>query len=328
MKTFIFLLLSILYLPCLGQNSNEDSTHRILIITATTDITTASTDIITASTDLTTTPIDITTRPTGVAKKRINFFVANQTQKPDLTELSTLLRAKIHARFSKGRFFLIRGRSDSMVICRITGILEAENGLIGSLWLDSHGLYGKGYSLVLVGKTEFNYRNVHDSGYNKHLRALGTYCDEHTIVAIGSCYGGATFDFPAVESFPSRPMRGDSLIIYLSRIFNGATVYGSESWVMVKPGMWKRTYAIGGYPLGRRFYDSMYLPVWQRLGQWNRFSPSKGEIERVNTITLDRKGNIGVQKNEYLIIKRHSVQQNAKMKKLKRGCLNLAALYR
>ena len=118
-------------------------------------------------------------------------------------------------------------------------------------------------------------------------------------MGLGSCYAGADFYFPATDSTPATRMNGDSLMIGLGDIFAQSTIYASESWVMAKPGIFTNKFGFAGYPLQRKFKDSVYAPVWQRIGKWREYSKKDGELKSVPTIALDRKGNIHTRYREY-----------------------------
>ena len=112
------------------------------------------------------------------------------------------------------------------------------------------------------------------------MQILARYCDDKTKVGLGSCYAGADFYFPATDSTPATRMNGDSLMIGLGDIFDQSTIYASESWVMAKPGIFTNKFGFAGYPLQRRFKDSVYAPVWQRIGKWREYSKANGEIKK------------------------------------------------
>ena len=94
-------------------------------------------------------------------------------------------------------------------------------------------------------------------------------------------------------------MNGDSLMIGMGNIFNKSAIYASESWVMAKPGIFTNKYGFAGYPLQKRFKDSVYAPVWERIGKWKEYLKKDGEIKNIPTIALDRSGNINARYREY-----------------------------
>ena len=58
---------------------------------------------------------------------------------------------------------------------------------------------------------------------------------------------------------------------------------------MAKPGIFTNKFGFAGYPLQRRFKDSVYAPVWQRIGKWRQYSKKDGEIKSIPTIALDKR---------------------------------------
>ena len=65
--------------------------------------------------------------------------------------------------------------------------------MIGSLWFDTHGRYANGYSSFILGKDELSYKTIHDTAKMKNFRALHPIVMRTPRIAIGSCYGGATY---------------------------------------------------------------------------------------------------------------------------------------
>lgn len=236
-----------------------------------------------------------------VPTKRLNFYVFTKDadSKLDFFGKTALLRAKKKSLFSKGQLYVINAQNTAQVVYRILAVLSEERALLGSLWIDSHGLYKQGYSSFHIGSDEYSYKNINDSATIALLRLLATHCDTNSDIGIGSCYGGATFHFPGSPTAPPGRMNGDSLMMGMGRIFNGATIYGSESWVMAKPGIFGDKFGFAGYPLGKRYRTRYWQPVWERLGQWNRYSTATGQFEAVNTIALNSQGSITVRARHY-----------------------------
>jgi len=268
----------------------------------------------------------VVNNPAVAARKRINIFVTARCSNLDWS-FTLRLRARLRALFDKGSFFVIAGQTDSEVADKLIRLMKRKNAMIGSIWFDSHGHYGKGHSVFDLGMTGFSYESLKDNLQTKQLRRMAGFFDAATKIGIGSCYGGATFEFPEIENLAARKMNGDSLMIYTSMLFNDATVYASESFVMMKPGVWKKEYALAGYPVNRRFKDKIYLPVWKRLGQWNRYSHYTKLFERINTVCLDKKGDIRIEGIAYLNIKKYNKKQIARLKKLKKGRFNASLAF-
>ena len=234
-------------------------------------------------------------------KRHCNFYIYTKEAgaKIDFFGKTILLRARIKSALSKKALYVIVAENSQQVSNRMIEILNDRKAMIGNVWIDSHGLYRQGYSSFHIGIDEFSYKNILDTTYTKSLRDLAAYCDEQTNFGLGSCYGGATFNFPgSATALPGR-MNGDSLMIGLGNIFTRSIIYGSESWVMAKPGILNDNFGFAGYPLGKRYRTTYWKPVWERLGKWNRYSKISGIFEPVNTIALNGKGQINVRMRSY-----------------------------
>jgi hypothetical protein len=232
---------------------------------------------------------------------RVNVFIFTRERykRVDLLAFYTLLRARVKSLFHHKTFYVVNARSSKDAAAKVERILHKKRKLINNLWFDSHGHYGNRYSSFRVGTDQFYYKNINEASSIKYLQVLARYCDDKTKVGLGSCYAGADFYFPATDSTPATRMNGDSLMIGLGDIFDQSTIYASESWVMAKPGIFTNKFGFAGYPLQRRFKDSVYAPVWQRIGKWRQYSKKKGEIKSIPTIALDRRGNIHTRYREY-----------------------------
>lgn len=112
-------------------------------------------------------------------------------------------------------------------------------------------------------------------------------------------------------------MNGDSLMIGMGDIFETSSIYASESWVMAKPGIFKNKFGLAGYPLQKRFKDSIYAPVWERIGKWKKYSKDDGEVKSITTISLDRKGNINTRYRDYNKFKKSRKMLAKALKNLK-----------
>lgn len=254
--------------------------------------------------------------------RRINFYVVNKPKTLDLFSRLVIVRAKHRASTRKEKFIVIVASSTSEVRSKIIDNLQKRKAMIGSLWFDSHGHYKNGYSSFIIGKEEFSYRTILDTVVTQNLHALADYCDEHTSVAIGSCYGGATYEHPAYNGKPASRMNGDSLMIGLAGILPTATIYGTEGWVMTKPGIFARnTYALAGFPLQKRFKDEVYKPVWENLGIWHSYSSTTRIFTTENTIALTHMGTIHVKSESYLEKEKYRKRQQKHLKQLRPGVL-------
>lgn len=234
-------------------------------------------------------------------KKTCNFYIytPDADKKIDLLGTTALARIYIKRIFIKKKLHVIVAKNSSQVANKIISILKEQNGMVGNLWFDSHGLYRQGYSSFHIGSDEFSYKNIRDTASTRALKLLSEYCNAKTNVGIGSCYGGATFTFPGSANTAPGRMNGDSLMIGMGDIFFGATIYGSESWVMMKPGMYDNNYGFAGYPLGKRYRTTYWQPVWNSLGNWNSYSTGNRRFESVNTIALNNEGSINVRTRNY-----------------------------
>jgi hypothetical protein len=152
-----------------------------------------------------------------------------------------VLRARKKGMTRRDKFVVIVATSAKEARNKMEDHLQKKNAMIGSLWFDTHGRYANGYSSFILGKDEFSYKTINDTAKMKDFRALASYCDEWTRVAIGSCYGGATYEKPAHNGKPASRMNGDSLMIGMANLLPTATIYGTEGWVMTKPGSFINT---------------------------------------------------------------------------------------
>ena len=209
---------------------------------------------------------DTQARTEGV--RRLNFVVSPKQKKFDPAPFSFQLQAKLMKLFNKRKLHVIVAASSE----------EAVNK--------------RRRSLFEIGKDEFNHQSIRDSVSTAHLQRLAIYCDTNTRIGIGSCYGGATFILPAIETFPEQRMNGDSLMTGVSRLFNNATVYACESFVLTGPGIMNAGYALCGSPMRKKFKDPIYAPVWERLGEWNCYSGKHSRFEPKVSISLNPDGSI------------------------------------
>jgi len=254
--------------------------------------------------------------------RRVNFYVVNKPKTLDLFSRLVIVRARKKGMTRRHKFIVIVASSSKEVREKIEDYLVKKNAMIGSLWFDSHGRYANGYSSFILGKDEFSYKTIDNTAHTKHLHALAAYCDEYTRIAIGSCYGGATYEKPAHNGLPSSKMNGDSLMIGLANVLPSATIYGTEGWVMTKPGIFKRhSYALAGYPLQKRFKDEVYKPVWEHMGIWHSYSTLTKKFETINTLSLTRMGTIHVKAASYLEKEQSRDRQQKNIAKLRPGLL-------
>jgi hypothetical protein len=257
--------------------------------------------------------------------KNLNFFIVTPPKKgkPDLAARYNILRGKINSLFQKNHFVTIVARNANQISSAVRNKLQKKNALIGTLWFDSHGFYKKGYSLFYIGHDEMNYKSVKDSSFISPLLSLGEYTDENSKIIIGSCYGGATYQRRSVYSDDVVRMNGDSLMIGLGNIFKKASILGSESWVMTKPGLFMKKPSVAGYPPRRLFRDVVYEPVWKHVGEWNIYYPASKRFLPINAITMDSKGNAISFSQPYTSIDNVKRKIEKKIKRLKPGLLDV-----
>jgi hypothetical protein len=234
-------------------------------------------------------------------KKHLNFFIVSKRKrgKLDLATRFNVFRTKLKGFFRPKRFVSVVAKDAEYMSSRVQHHLKKQNARIGTIWFDSHGMYKKGYSLFFIGHDEYSYKTLNDSGTIAPLQQLSPYTDEGTNVIIGSCYGGATYSRPSIDYKDTTRMNGDSLMIGIGKIFHRAFIYGSESWVMTKPGLFLKKAAVGGYPGRKLFRDYCYQPAWENVGKWNQYNASSDSFQRINPIAMDMYGNIVVRGESY-----------------------------
>jgi hypothetical protein len=239
-------------------------------------------------------------------KNRCNFYVftKDESRKLDFLGYTVLLRVSLKKIFLKNKLYVIVAKNSYQVTNNIIVILNRQHALIGNIWFDSHGIYKQGYSSFHIGSDEFSYKNIHDTVNTCTLKQLAGYCDTKSNIGLGSCYAGATFNFPGSAIAPAGRMNGDSLMIGLGKIFSGSTIYGSESWVMIKPGIFNDNFGFAGYPLGKKYRTTYWQPVWERLGRWNKYNTDNGTIEPINTVALNNQVTITVRARNYQELKK------------------------
>jgi hypothetical protein len=108
-------------------------------------------------------------------------------------------------------------------------------------------------------------------------------------------------------------------MIGVGNIFKRSSIYASESWVMAKPGIFTDKFGFAGYPLNKRFKDSVYAPVWERIGKWREYSAINGGIKNIATIALDRSGNIQIRDRHYNDFKKAKIKIAKTLKQLRTG---------
>jgi hypothetical protein len=233
--------------------------------------------------------------------KKLNFFVVSKRHKGKLDPASrfNVFRSKLKSLFRRKKFVAIVARNGQQASDKIQYRLKKYNARIGTMWFDSHGRYKKGYSLFFIGNDEYSYKTLRDSSVIQPLKQLAAFSDMETRVIIGSCYGGATYQRASIDYKDTTRMNGDSLMITLGKIFQQATVYACESWVMTKPGLFLKRAAVTGYPGRKLFRDVCYQPAWENMGKWNEYNAVTHNFNHINPVTLDMYGNAIVRTLSY-----------------------------
>lgn len=239
----------------------------------------------------------------SVSKKgTLNFFIIAKRKKGKLDPATrfNVLRTKIKSLFRPKNFVAVIARDAEHASAKIRHRLEKHQANIGTIWFDSHGSYKKGYSLFYVGHDEINYKNLADTSISAAFYNLTRYATENTRLIIGSCYGGATYQRSSVDYRDTTRMNGDSLMIGLAKFFPQARIYGSESWVMTKPGIFNdNKTAVAGFPKRKLYRDVCYRPAWENVGKWNEYNAATKAFTNINNVALDSYGNLALVTKSY-----------------------------
>lgn len=242
--------------------------------------------------------------PTPIVKKgTLNFFVIAKRKKGkfDPATRFNVLRTKIKSLFRPKNFVAVIVRDAEHASVKIRHRLEKYNANIGTIWFDSHGSFKKGYSLFYIGHDEISFKNINDSAVSKTFGRLSTYATENTKLIIGSCYGGATYQRSSVDYRDTTRMNGDSLMIGLAKFFPQAKIYGSESWVMTKPGIFNdNKTAVAGFPRKKLYRDVCYRPAWENVAKWNEYNAAAKTFSQITNVALDSYGNLALVTKSYL----------------------------
>jgi len=239
--------------------------------------------------------------PAFTEKRKLNFFIISKPKKGkiDLASRFNILRGKLKGLFRKKKFVAIVARDANHASTKMQRKLNKYEGRIGTLWFDSHGMYKKGYSLFFIGEDEISYYTLQDPTIGLPLLHLANFSDKETKIVIGSCYGGATYYRYSIDYKDTTRMNGDSLMIGLGKIFNRSSIYGSESWVMTKPGLFLKRAAVAGFPRRKLFRDICYQPAWENMGKWNEYNAVSNSFTSINPVTMDMYGNLMVRTISY-----------------------------
>lgn len=241
----------------------------------------------------------------GNSKDHLNFFIISKRKKGklDLATRFNVFRTKLRSLFHRKSFIAIVAKDPRHMSRKVCHKLKKRNANLGTIWFDSHGMYKKGYSLFLIGHDEVSYLTLRDSVVRTPFEELAAFADINTKLIIGSCYGGATYERLSIDYRDTTRMNGDSLMISLGKILKQGIVYGSESWVMSKPGLFWRRPAVGGNPGRKLFLDKCYEPAWKKIGVWNQYDATTGSFQSINPVALDTKGNLVIRGLPYVVEK-------------------------
>ncbi len=254
-------------------------------------------------------------------KRKINFFIISKPKKgkPDLATRFNIFRGKLKGLFRRKKFVAIIAKNARHASVKVQRKIRKFHAQIGTLWFDSHGMFKKGHSLFLIGEDEISYYTLRDSGIALPLQQMAKFANRHSKIVIGSCYGGATYYRYSIDYNDITRMNGDSLMFSLGKIFARSTIYGSESWVMTKPGLFLKRSAVAGFPRRKLFRDICYQPAWESIGKWNSYNASTNQFETINPVTLDMYGNLIVRATSFTGRKEVSKDIAKKMSMLRPG---------
>lgn len=238
--------------------------------------------------------------PDTASGKRLNVFIFSREKHTTMAGFSIRTNAWFAGLFNR-KLHSIKISSPEELSSKLEALMARHPGYrLGNLWIDSHGSYRAGYSLFLLGYDTVDHRRVDSPGIRTALATVARYCDAHSYVTIGSCYGSADYIRPANQYLPASPMNGDSLMLAVARSFPETPVLAAESWVMTKPFMFGSRSGINGFPLAKHFRDTIFRPVWERLGQWKMLPPGAEKPEVVPSVSLSGGGDIRFNESNYL----------------------------
>jgi hypothetical protein len=250
---------------------------------------------------------------------RINVFIFSKESHFTLSSFAMRTNTRFAQVFSR-KIKVVKITTPDELPGKMKELMDRHpDKMIGNLWIDSHGTYRSGQSLFMLGEDTVNHLTIRIPEVNRALAGVAPYCDEKSFVALGACYGSATYHRPANHIVPERAMNGDSLLLQLGRLFPITPILASESWVMTKPFMFGSKWGVAGYPLEHRFRDELFRPVWDRLGMWRILDAGASAVRPVNTVSLSGKGDIRFNDFNYLDRDKHKRKQEKNISKLQPG---------
>lgn len=258
-----------------------------------------------------------------VRTNSVNFFVISKRQKGrfDVATKYNIVRTKLKKIFHGKNFMPVVAKNGTDMCAQIEKKLKKRNAQIGTIWFDSHGKFKKGYALFTIGENEYNYSSIKDSSLAAHFIKLAPYIGPKSSIIIGSCYGGATFKRLTNRYKDTAHMRGDSLMIYIGMLLKNGVVYGSESWVMSRPGLFLKKMSLYGNPGRKKFHDTYFKPAWESIGKWNKYEVASSNFMPANAITLNSNGQLIEFKNPFYIKKKYKKSIKRTIENLKPGML-------
>lgn len=257
-------------------------------------------------------------------KQKMNFFVISKRKKGrfDLATRYNIFRTKLKSLFHGKTFSPVVASSVADMQQKVEKKLNKRKAVIGTIWFDSHGKYKKGYALFFIGKDEVNHLSVMEGSIQNAFKNLSKYTTDSSRYVIGSCYGVATFRRLINNYTDSTMMKGDSLMIALGGNLQKGTVYGSESWVMSRPGLFLKRLSVYGSPGRKIFHDKVYKPAWEHVGQWNKYSVSNASFKKANAITLNSNGHLIEFEKPYHLKKKYRKNIRKIVRNLQPGLVN------
>ena len=263
---------------------------------------------------------DHNTIPTSsvLIAKRVNLYIFSRSPKFSLATFIIRNTTRFQRLFNSRKMAVITIRRADEMPAQLAAEL-GSNGtrMLGTLWIDSHGVYKTGRALFVLGKDTIDYATIRRDEIARDFLPLQPYCDTATKIIIGACYAAASYIRPGNEQLVDSRMNGDSLMMALGALFPKSSVYGTSSWIMTTPMLFGHDWALAGHPLERKFWDEIYQPVWNSMGSWFKYSRRAGNIERVNTVYLDRHGNMQVNEIDWIDAGRHREKMEKNLAKLK-----------
>jgi hypothetical protein len=253
----------------------------------------------------------------GSARHGINIYIISKDKYFDLTNRIILWQAKLSSLFHSEKLKIVTATCTANAEKKISALVNKNHCVINNIWFDSHGKYRKGYSSFMIGRDEYDYKNISDSSHFSELKKIAAFCTTNTKVGIGACYAAADYNFPVLQNSKLENMYGDSLLKGMGNIFKGSSIYACKSWVMAKPWVFGSKNALAGFPLDRQYKDTIFIPVWKRMGEWNMYSTTVGIIEPVKSIYLSADGDIRIRRHSYLEKKKAQRKLARNLRKLR-----------